>query len=98
MRDEFLANNKNHIRNDDDVQNIVFSYVALAEKRGVLRYVTDKESMCVKIHKKKHYVKLDKYHPMLFCMNDSEYATDQGRAMSKAYLEKRFPDKSEFEK
>lgn len=98
MRDEFVANNKNHIRNDDDVQNVVFSYVALAEKRGKLRYVTDKESMIVKIHKDKHYERLDKYRPMLFCMNDSEYANDRGRAMAKAYLEKRFPDKSEFEK
>lgn len=98
MRDEFVANNKNHIRNDDDVQNVVFSYVALAEKRGKLRYVTDKESMIVKIHKDKHYERLDKFRPMLFCMNDSEYANDSGRAMSKAYLEKRFPDKSEFEK
>ena len=35
---------------------------------------------------------------MLFCMNDSEYATDEDRMMEKAYLEKRFPDKSEFEK
>ena len=98
MRDEFASNNKNHIRNDDDVQNVVFSYVALAEKRGKLRYVTDKESMIVKIHKDKHYERLDKYRPMLFCMNDSEYANDRGRAMAKAYLEKRFPDKSEFEK
>lgn len=98
MRDEFVANNKNHIRNDDDVQNVVFSYVALAEKRGKLRYVTDKESMIVKIHKDKHYERLDKFRPMLFCMNDSEYANDNGRAMSKAYLEKRFPEKSEFEK
>lgn len=98
MHDEFSSNNKNHIRSDDDVQNIVFSYVALAEKRGKLRYVTDKESMIVKIHKDKHYKRLDKYRPMLFCMNDSEYATDKGRAMSKAYLERRFPDKSEFEK
>ncbi len=98
MRDEFVANNKNHIRNDDDVQNVVFSYVALAEKRGKLRYVTDKESMIVKIHKDKHYERLDKYRPMLFCMNESEYANDRGRAMAKAYLEKRFPDKSEFEK
>ncbi len=98
MRDEFASNNKNHIRNDDDVQNVVFSYVALAEKRGKLRYVTDKESMIVKIHKDKHYERLDKFRPMLFCMNDSEYANDSGRAMSKAYLEKRFPDKSEFEK
>lgn len=41
---------------------------------------------------------LDKYCPMFFCMNDSEYATDNDRMMEKAYLEKRFPNKSDFEK
>ena len=98
MRDEFLANNKNHIRSNNDVQHIVFSYVALAEKTGVLRYVTDKESMYVKIHRQRYYRLLEKHNPTLFCLNDSEYATDNDRMLEKAYLEKRFPNKSDFEK
>ena len=52
----------------------------------------------VMIHKKRHYERLDQYNPLFFCMNDSEYATDNDRMMSKAYLEKRFPKKSSFEK
>lgn len=98
MHDEFLSNNRNHMRNDNDIQNIIFSYIALAEKRGKLRYVTQKESMMVMIHKPRHYERLDKYRPLFFCMNDSEYATDDDRMREKAYLEKRFPEKSSFEK
>lgn len=98
MRKEFLANNKNHMRDDDDVQNIVFSYIALAEKRGELRYVAKNESMVVMINKEHHYKRLEKYDPMLFCMNDSEFASDEDRLREKEYLEQRFPDKATFEK
>lgn len=98
MRDEFLANRENHIRNDNDIQRIIFSYIALAEKRGQLRYVDSKESMHLQIHKKRHYDRLEKYQPIFFCMNDSEYADDNDRIMAKNYLDKRFPQKSSFEK
>lgn len=98
FRNEFMANNKNHMRNDDDVHRSIISYIALAEKRGVLRYVTQKESMHVLIHKNRHYDRLDRYQPMLFCMNDSQSARDKDRMTMKDYLEKRFPNKSSFEK
>lgn len=98
LHDEFLSNYKNRMRNNDDIQRIVFSYIALAEKRGALRYVTQTESMHVMIHKKRHYNRLEKCHPLFFCMNDSEYATDSDRMTAKAYLEKCFPKKSSFEK
>lgn len=98
LRDEFLSNYKNRMRSRDDIQRVIFSYAALAEKHGLLRYVTGNESMHVMIHKKRHYERLDQYNPLFFCMNDSEYATDNDRMMSKAYLEKRFPKKSSFEK
>ena len=98
MHNEFSAISRNRMRSDNDLQRIVFLYAALAEKRGLLRYVTKNESMLVAIHKKKHYEKLDRLRPMFFCMNDSEYATDNDRTASKTYLEKRFPKKSAFEK
>ena len=98
MRDEFMADNKHKMRNDKDVQRIVFSYVALAEKRAHLRYVNKSESMLVKIHRMGHYEKLERYNPMFFCMNDSEYASDSNRLTAKAYLENRFGEKSSFEK
>ena len=43
-------------------------------------------------------LKLQKDNPTFFCMNDSEYAGDSDRNMSKDYLDKRFPQKSAFEK
>ena len=98
FRDEFVANNKNRMRSNDDIQRILFSYTALALKRGKLRYVTRKESMHVEIQKERHYRRLEKFRPMFFCMNDSEYANDEDRKTAKEYLERRFPDKSEFEK
>lgn len=97
LHDEFSANNRNRMRNDNDVQRSVVAYIALAEKRGKLHYVSKRVSMHVLIHKESHYRKLEKYHPMLFCMNDSEYATDDDRMKAKAYLENRFPEKSSFE-
>ena len=98
MREEFLLNNKNHMRSDNDIQRVVFSYVALAEKRGLLRYIDSRESSYINIFKKKDYEKLDYFNPLFFCLNDSEYATDNDRIAAKAYLEKRFPKKSPFEK
>lgn len=95
---EFSANNKNHMRSDDDVHRSIISYTALAEKRGQLRYVTEKESVHLKIHRKQHYKKLEDSCPLFFCMNDSEYADDNDRIRAKKYLEKRFPKKSKFEK
>lgn len=98
MYDEFISNNKNRMRSNDDIQRIVFSYISLAEKRGQLRYVTSRESMHVKIHKEKQYKKIKKNNPIFFCMNDSEFADDNDRMMARNYLESRFPNKSSFEK
>lgn len=95
---EFSANDKNHMRNDDDVHRSVISYTILAEKRGQLRYVTEEESVHLKIHRRLHYKKLEDAQPLFFCMNDSEYADDNDRITAKVYLEKRFPCKSNFEK
>lgn len=95
---EFSANNKNKMRNDDDIHRSVISYVALAEKRGILCYVTFKESMYVGIHHAKLYEKIEKLQPMFFCLNDSQDAQDSDRMEEKQYLETKFPKKSCFEK
>lgn len=88
----------NHVRCKNDIQRSLLSYAALAEKKAYLKYVTQKTSFRFHIHKEKHYAKLEKYNPTFFCMNDSEYANDNDRKRAKAYLEKRFPEKSQFEK
>lgn len=96
--EEIEASMTNHVRSADDVQRNVYSYVPLAEGRAHLQYVTRRTSFRLHIDNRKHYPKLERYDPLLFCMNDSEYATDDDRRRAKEYLEKRFPDKSRFEK
>lgn len=88
----------NHIRNANDIQRIIYSYVALAEKRGHLRYVSNDESLHIHIQKDRHFEKLKKFNPTFFCMNDTEYADDNDRMKLKVWLSTRFPEKSEFEK
>lgn len=98
FRDEFRATAKNRMRTDNDVPRNVISYAALAEKRGKLRYVTKRESMMVMIHRERHFRRMEKYHPIFFCLNDSEHAADNDRIRAREFMQKRFPDKSSFEK
>ena len=98
FKNEIDLTKMNHIRSVNDVQRIVYSYVALAEKRGHLRYVSNDESLHVHISKDRHYEKLKKFNPTFFCMNDTEYADDNDRMKLKMWLNTRFPEKSEFEK
>lgn len=39
-----------------------------------------------------------KYNPLMFCVNDSEYASDADRARMVEFLKSMFPEKSSFEK
>ncbi len=95
---EIKATFANHVRSASDVQRNIYSYVALAEKRAHLHYVTQRTSFRFHIHRENHYKKLERYNPMLFCMNDSEFATDEDRKRMADFLSRRFPDKSPFEK
>ncbi len=98
FKDEIEATLSNHVRKSTDVQRNIYSYVPLAEKQAHLNYVTQKTSLRLHIQNESHYAKLEKYNPLLFCMNDSEYAKDSDRKRAAEYLEQRFPNKSEFEK
>jgi len=96
--EEIIKCLKNHIRNNNDIQCVIYQYVALAEKRGHLRFVSNRQSMFVNIHRESNYRKLIKYSPTLFCMNDSQFADDNDRVKMKAFLQEYFPEKSSFEK
>lgn len=98
FKDEIEATFDNHIRNDNDIQRNIYSFVPAIEKRSEVRFVSRKTSFRLHIDNPKHFAKLDKVNPMLFCLNDSEYATDADRKRVAEYLQKRFPQKSEFEK
>lgn len=98
FKSEIEATYSNHVRGSNDVQRNIYSYVALAEKRAYLHYVTQRTSFRLHIQNESHYQKLKKYNPMLFCMNDSQYAHDIDRKRVKEFLDERFPEKSQFEK
>lgn len=88
----------NHERTDNDVQRSIYSYVAMAEKKCHVQYVSQKTSLRIHIQNPKHYAKLEKYNPTFFCMNDSEYAHDTDRQKASQFLRHRFPTPSPFEK
>ena len=88
----------NHVRSQTDIQRNIYSYVALAEKRGHLHYVTQRTSFRLHIDNRKLYSKFKRYNPILFCMNDSQYANAEDRKYAIAFVKKLFPDKSKFEK
>ncbi len=88
----------NHTRSTDDVQRIIYTYVALAEKRAHIEFVPNSVSFRLAIHKAQLYEDFKKYNPVLFCVNDSQFATDNDRQRSTVFLSQLFPDKSAFEK
>lgn len=87
-----------HMRDDHDLQRQLYSYAAMAEGKARKEIVGRRTSFHVYLHRPDHLEKLDRYNPMLFCMNDSEFATDADRARTVAYLKRRFPKKSSFER
>lgn len=95
---EISATLSNHVRSLNDIQRNVYSYVALAEKRAHLRYVTQRTSFRFHIDNHRLYKKMERYNPMLFCMNDSQFANDDDRRCAAEFLSQRFPAKSQFEK
>ena len=98
FKDEIGSTLQNHVRKPNDIQRSIYHSVALAEHRGHLRYVSQRESLRIHIQNRKHYGKLKKYNPIFFCMNDSEYAHEADREYARAFLEERFPAKSVYEK
>jgi len=96
--DEFKTMSINKFRKNNDIQRIIHMYVALAENKGLLRYVNAKESFSMIINNRANYAKLLKIKPLLFCLNDTEQATTEDRDYMKRFLEEYFPVKSQFEK
>ena len=90
FKDEIDQMKMNHVRSSNDIQRVIYSYVALAEKRGHLQHVSSKDSLHVHIQKERHYERLEKINPTFFCMNDTEYADDNDRMKLKEWLNNRF--------
>lgn len=88
----------NRFRQQNDIQRILISYYSIFKKRGVMIIANRKESCRIKVHKTNFQKYIDKYNPKLFCLNDSEHATDDDRKHVEPFLKKLYPEKSSFEK
>lgn len=88
----------NHLREENDIQRIVYSYVPLALGQAQRVHVGKDTSFMLRIHRHSSYERLARYNPKFFCLNDSQYATDEDRRLVKKFLKERFPEKSSFEK
>ena len=98
FRKEIDATLGNHIRSENDVQRNIYTFVPVVEKRAHVRFVNQKESFRCHIEKPYYFERLEKYSPLLFCLNDSEFATEESHRLLREFLERRFPEKSSFEK
>lgn len=88
----------NHFRCPLNIQRIIFQLYALATKQGHLKYVGRRESCRIPVQRPDYMRFILKYKPSLFCLNDTEKATDSDRARIRPCLEELFPEKSSFEK
>lgn len=96
--DEINKTLTHHKREYDDVHRSIYSYGALADNMGELKYVGRKESMKISLYNKKAYRSLDTLKPIFFCMNDSEHCKEADREYAADFMAKRFPEKSSFER
>lgn len=88
----------NHIRNDNDIERLLYSFFPITEKKAKVKFVTQKESYRCHIEHKHHITDMDKFSPMLFCVNDSQDADRESHEMVAELLNRKFPNKSRFEK
>ncbi len=98
FKTEIFATVKHHIRNENDIQRIIYLYYALAQHRGELKYVNRNESCRIRLQKPDFMYYITKYDPKLFCLNDTHRATDEDRQRVKPFLGELFAIKSKFEK
>lgn len=87
----------NRFRDPSDIQRIIFQLYALVHKHAHVRYANRSESSRIRVHRPDFMEHIKRFNPKLFCLNDTEYATDDDRARIKPFLEKLFPEKSSFE-
>jgi hypothetical protein len=98
FKNEAEKSRMNRIRTYGDLHRSAFSYYALAIGHGHLKYVGRKQSSRILVHRHDFRKYIERYHPLLFCLNDSQRVTDEHRKKVKPFLEEMFPEKSSFEK
>ncbi len=86
-------------RTEGDLQRVALSFWALATGRAELRWHKSKrESVRIGLHKPDWAAIMRRHRPRLFCLNDSQRASDDDRARVRPFLEALFPEPSAFER
>lgn len=98
FKDEIDKTLINHLRKDNDIQRAIYTFAPLLEGKAKKKFVGKSESFRCHIEKAHYLSDLEKIRPMFFCVNDSQFATDEDRKRVTDFLEKKFPEKSKFEK
>lgn len=98
FKEEIESTLRNHLRADSDIQRIIYSLVPIVKGKAKIKFVGDKTSFRCHIEKQHYLRDLEFKNPLLFCVNDSHYATDLDRLNVKKLLERKYPEKSNFEK
>lgn len=94
---EIMSTIEHHVRNENDIQRIIYLYYLLSINEAEMRYVGRRESCRIRLQENDFMWFVKKYQPKLFCLNDTHHATDDDRARVRPFLDMLFPFKSEFE-
>lgn len=108
FKDEFEVTLNNRFRDFSDVQRMLISYFALYSDEAVLKNINlgFVDKYIKKLESDSTYYdmtaksarKIMRINSKLLCVNDSRKANNQSRELIKKILEKKFPDKSVYEK
>jgi len=91
----FLATRNNTYRNFYDISRHLVNYYFAKNGGSILRKTSWLKEMCVEWNSL-FCIKL--FRPTLFCINDSASNKEKGRKKISKFLNKKFPNKSSFEK
>ncbi len=97
FNDTIEASLSHHVRADGDLQRSAFSFYPIAIGHAHLRNARHKDSKRIQLQHHNFMNIFKRSNSMLFCINDTQDATDEDRARVKPFLEELFPEKSEFE-
>lgn len=101
---------KQKFREKHCIQRSIYEYYAVANSLGDAKIVDDLKAKVFQVFrktsadsvmlelKKDNLARIEKYNPYLFCVNDGLKTNDEDRLALRAFLEKRFPEQSSFEK
>lgn len=98
FKEELLPVLSNRFRSPFDIQRVLFQFYMLVIEHGHLKFTSRKESLRIRMQNPDFMGYIKRFNPDLFCLNDTERATDKDRARVKPFLESLFPGKSSFER